>query len=104
MFIKYDEVEFFEFFESQPVAIGEYEAGNFLYSYKKNEFEIILFMSIYEKCIKGSITYKEKLVYSQRYNNVSEIKKTDSNILNVYIDGKESVLIKKEPQIGIIVR
>ena len=65
--------------------------------------QVVLFISTYEKYMEGSITYKENIVYSQRYNNVSEIKKIDSNILHIYIDGKKSVLIKKEPQIGIII-
>ena len=36
MFIKYDELELFEFFESEPVVIGEEDAGDWIYTYQKD--------------------------------------------------------------------
>lgn len=103
MFIKYDELEIFEFFESDPAIIGEYEAGNLIYSYQQNNFKIILLISTYEMYIEISITYNDNIIYSQKHDNVLEIRKTDSNNLRVLLNKENTIIIKKEPQIGVIV-
>ena len=103
MFIKYDELEIFEFFESDPAIIGEYEAGNLIYSYQQNNFKIVLLISTYEMYIVISITYNDNIIYSQKHDNVLEIRKTDSNNLRVLLNKENTIIIKKEPQIGVIV-
>lgn len=103
MFIKFDELDLFEFFEREPTIIGEYEEGNWLYCYGQNDFEIVLLISAYEMYVEISITYKDNIIYSQRHNSVVEIKKSDSDNLRLLLDKENTIIIKKEPQIGVIV-
>ena len=103
MFIKYDELELFEFFESEPVIIGEYEAGDWIYSYQQNNFKIVLLISTYEMYIEVSVNYNDNVIYSQKHNNIFEIKKVDSNSLKAITGEEKIIIIKKEPQIGVIV-
>ncbi len=103
MFIKFDESKLFEFFEREPTIIGEYEEGNWLYSYGQNGFEIVLLISTYEMYVKISITYNDNIIYSQKYDNVVEIRETDSDNLRILLDKENTIIIKKEPQIGVIV-
>ena len=103
MFIKYDELELFEFFESEPVIIGEYEAGDWIYSYQQNNFKIVLLISTYEMYIEVSVNYNDNVIYSQKHNNIFEIKKVDSNNLKAITGEEKIIIIKKEPQIGVIV-
>jgi hypothetical protein len=58
MFIQYDEYELLELFESEPVTIGEKEAGMFIYS-KTDSFsvELVMTFSIYEKKCKLSLNH-----------------------------------------------
>lgn len=103
MFIKFDELDLLEFFEKEPTIIGEYEEGNWLYSYGKNDFEIVVLISIYEMYVEISITYNDNIIYSQKHDNVIEIIKTDSDNLRVLLDKENTIIIKKEPQIGVVV-
>lgn len=103
MYIKYDEVELFEFFECEPTCIGEYVAGNLIYSYQYNDFTIIVVICTYEMYIKISIEYKNSTVYSQKHNGVLEIKRNDSNSLRVLTEKENEIILKKEPQIGVFV-
>ena len=103
MFIKYNELQLFDFFESEPAVIGEYEAGDYIYSYQQNNFKIVLIISTYEMYIEISITYNNNIIYSQKHDNVLEIRKTDSGILRVLLGKEKTIIIKKEPQIGVIV-
>ena len=103
MFMKYNELQLFDFFESEPAVIGEYEAGDYIYSYQQNNFKIVLLISTYEMYIEISITYNNNIIYSQKHDNVLEIRKTDSGILRVLWGKEKTIIIKKEPQIGVIV-
>lgn len=103
MFIKFDELELFDFFEGEPIIIGEYEEGNWLYSYGQNDFEIVLLVSTYEMYVEISITYNDNIVYSQTHNNILEIRKSDSDNLRLLLDKENTIVIKRKPQIGVIV-
>ena len=61
MFIKYKERDLMEFFEDEPILIGDIEAEESLYIKKQGDFKIILLLSAYEKCVQISITYQKKL-------------------------------------------
>ena len=45
--MKYDELDFFEFFESEPIYLFEKEAGICSYSYEKDDFKIYASLSCY---------------------------------------------------------
>ena len=104
MFIKFDEVDMYDFFEGEPTIIGEYEEGNWMYSYGDNNFEIVVLISTYEMYVDISITYNENIIYRQKHNNVIEIRKSDSNNLNILLGEEKTINIKRQPQIGVIVQ
>lgn len=103
MCIKFEELDLFEFFEKKPISVGEYEGGNWIYSYEQNDFGVILYISIYERYVEISITYKEFTIYSQKHSNIIEIKKDDFDNLRIISDTEKAIIIKKDPQIGVIV-
>lgn len=103
MFIEFEELDLFEFFENNPISIGEYEGGNWIYSYDQNDFGIVLYVSIYEMYVEISITYKEYTIYSQTHDNIIEIKKDNFNNLRIMSNKEKVIIIKKDPQIGVIV-
>lgn len=103
MFIVFDELDLFEFFEGEPTIIGEYEEGNWMYSYSQNDFEIALLISTYEMYVEISIVYNDKIIYSQKHNNVLEIRKSDSDNLRILLDKENTIIVKRKPQIGVIV-
>ena len=74
-----------------------------MYSYGQNDFEIVLLISTYEMYVEISITYNDNIIYSQKHNNVLEIRKSDSNNLRLLLDKENTIIIKRKPQIGVIV-
>lgn len=53
--------------------------------------------------VKISITYKDNIIYSQKHDNVLVIRKSSSDNLRLLLDKENTIIIKKEPQIGVIV-
>lgn len=102
MFIKYEEDELFDFFEDNPTIIGDYEAGDWLYSYEREAFKIVLLLSTYENYVKITICYNEYTIYSQKHDHISEIRKIDSNTMKI-LKKEEQIIIKKDPQIGVMI-
>ena len=102
MFIKYDEIELMEFFETEPIFIGDEEAGECMYVRRQGYFKIILVISTYEKYIKVSVSYKENVIYSEKHSSISEIERIDKNTLKVSSDNHDIVIINA-PQIGVFV-
>ena len=103
MFIKYDEIELIEFFESEPIFIGDEEAaGEHMYVRRQGDFKIILVVSTYEMYIKVAVSYKENVIYSEKHSSISEIKGIDKNTLKVSSSNHDIVIINA-PQIGVFV-
>ena len=98
--MKYDELDFFEFFESEPFYLFEKEVGICSYSYEKDDFKIYTSVSCYENYMSIDISYKKSTVYSGEIRNIKEIKKFDTDILKVVTD-KNWIFLKKWPNIGI---
>ena len=98
--MKYDELDFFEFFESEPTYLFEKEAGICSYSYEKDDFKIRVSLSCYEDYMGVFISYKESTVYSGEIRNIEEIRKFDTDILKVITD-RNWIFLKKWPNIGI---
>jgi len=102
MFIKYDETELLEFFESEPVPVGDDEVGDFIYTHSDNGFKLILFLSTYEMYVNISITYKDNIVFSQKYRNVFEIKQIEHQNVKIVLSDGNTLILKKNHQIGVI--
>jgi hypothetical protein len=102
MYIKFDEYELLSFFESDPIVIGDYEEGNWLYSIIKNDFKMTMLVVTYEEYIELSVYYKDNIVYKQRYNNISEIAETEFHCLRIVTSENKQIVLKKETQLGVI--
>ena len=98
--MKYEELDFFEFFESEPTYLFEKEAGICSYSYEKDNFKIGVSLSCYEDYMSIFISYKKSKVYSGEIRNIEEIRKFDTDILKVITD-RNWIFLKKWPNIGI---
>ena len=94
MYIKYDESELFEFFECEPVPVGDDDAGDLIFTYSDNEFKLILFLSTYEMYVNISI--------SQKYSNVLEINQIERQNIKIVLKDGNTLILKKNPQIGVI--
>ena len=102
MFTKFDEYELQDFFEKEPVCIGEYEAGNRIYTIEENFFELLMVVDTYKAIVELSISYQDNLVYRGTYKNVEEIRKSDDKAIRIVIEKENRIVLKKGKQIGII--
>src|SRR5699024_512447 len=101
MYIKYNEYDLLELFESKPISItGSIEDGQLIYSYENNQnFKVILTLDLYKQTSAVEVTYNDFVMYSSEINNVTSIKKIgEALIINVH--EKETIKIKFHPQIG----
>ena len=103
MFIHYNLYDILEFFENEPILISDTETGEFIYVYEYNSFKLILSISVYEKNIDLNISFRENTVISQKFRNVTNIKKINMNELKIYTDNHIEICLTKEPQIGAII-
>jgi len=81
--MKYEELDFFEFFESEPTYLFEKEAGICSYSYEKDDFKIRASLSCYEDYMRVFISYKESTVYSGEIRNIEEIAAADKELSEI---------------------
>ena len=49
-----------------------------------------------------SITYKDNIVYSQKYSNVLEINQIERQNIKIVLKNGNTLILKKNPQIGVI--
>ena len=63
---------------------------------------LILFLSTYEMYVNISITYKDNIVYSQKYSNVLEINQIERQNIKIVLKDGNTLILKKNPQIGVI--
>ena len=102
MCIKFDDFDMLDFFENEPVFVGEEEGGESIYSIKdRNSFTLILTTDIYAKKIDISITHENNTVFAGQFQNIFEIRKSE-DVLLVEMEGKKRLVIKKEPCLGVL--
>ncbi|SDO04738.1 hypothetical protein SAMN04487897_107185 [Paenibacillus sp. yr247] len=76
MFIQFDEYELLKLFESEPVTIGEKEAGVFIYSKTDSfGFKLVMTFSIYEKECSLSLNHHsyETPIFDVKLKDVERI-------------------------------
>ncbi|MED1739327.1 hypothetical protein P4U97_07435 [Bacillus swezeyi] len=102
MFIKYDEYDLLELFESEPVSIAdELDAGELIYTYKDNQnFKLILTMDVYQQTCSLSMTYNDFIVFSGDFKGVTSIKKVE-NAMIICIEEEERIRVKFSMQVGV---
>ena len=98
--MKYDELDFFEFFESDPTVIGTEKDGRLQYFYQTEDFKMIFDLSIYEHKVNISISHNNDIVYSEQFNSVEEIRKVDADTLRMITEDKW-IIVRKWSQISV---
>lgn len=102
MFIKYDEYDLLELFQSEPVSItGNIDDGELIYSYKDDQnFKVILTLDVYKQTSSLSITFNDSIVFTGDFNNVVSIKKNDKTMV-MNVGEEEKIKVKFYKQLGV---
>lgn len=101
MFIKFDDLDMMDFFENEPIFIGEEGGANFIYSIKDScQFSMTLTVDTYKKTIDISIRYNDNTIFAGEFDNVLEIRKS-GNVLFVEMESKKRLVLKKYACLGI---
>ncbi|OJT58602.1 hypothetical protein [Bacillus licheniformis] len=102
MFIKYNEYDLLELFESEPVNIADDpEAGELIYTFKDNQnFKLILTLDVYQLTCSLDITYKDFLVFTGVFQNITSIKKVE-DFMVISIGEEKRIKVKFTKQIGV---
>lgn len=103
-FIKYNENDLLELFQSDPVCIfGNIDAGGLIYTYKDNHnFKIILSLDVYQQSINLSITYNDLNVFTGELLNVTSITKTDEESMLVKVNNEKKLEVRFSNQVGVV--
>lgn len=89
MYVKYDELDLLELFESEPTSIFDKEAGVFMYT-KEDEkgFMLILHLSVYEQTCEASLSFRDYI------NPIFEF--NDRDVESIRRDGDKLIISIKE--------
>ena len=103
MFIKFDDLDLLDFFENEPISIGEEGEAKFIYSIKDSrQFSMTLTVDTYEKKIDISVTYSNNTIFSGEFDNVHEIRKSE-DVLFVEMENSKRLVLKKYSCLGVII-
>lgn len=102
MFIKYDEYDLLELFQSEPASItGNIDDGELIYIYKDDQnFKVILTLDVYKQTSSLSITFNDSTVFTGDFNNVTSIKKDDKAMI-INVGEEEKIKVKFYKQVGV---
>lgn len=101
MFIKFDDLDMLDFFENEPISIGEEGEGRFIYSIKDDyQFSMTLTVDTYAKIINISIRYIDNTIFAGEFDNVFEIRKSE-DVLLVEMENKKRLVLKKCSCLGV---
>lgn len=103
MFIKFDDLDMLDFFESEPLAIGEKDEAKFIYSIKdSHQFSMTLVVDTYAKIIDISVRYSDNTIFAGEFDDVLEIRKSE-DVLLVEMENKKRLVLKKHSCFGIVI-
>lgn len=103
MFIKFDDLDMLEFFENEPISIGEEGEAKFIYSMKDSyQFSMTLTVDTYAKKIDISVRYSDNTIFAGEFDNVLEISKSE-DVLLVEVEGKKQLVLKKYSCLGVVI-
>lgn len=104
MFIKFEDYEMLEFFENEPISVGEVEEGKYIYSIKDGEdISLVLSIDTYAQIVDITIRNNIGTIFSGEFKNVIEIRKNDRNELFIILSGEGRLVLKRNPQVGVII-
>lgn len=102
MFIKFDELDILDFFENEPISIGEDGEARFIYSIKDDhQFSMTLTIDTYEKKVDILVKYSDNIIFAGEFDNVLEIRKSE-DILLVEMENNKRLVLKKYSCLGIV--
>lgn len=103
MFIKFDDLDMLDFFENEPVSIGEESETQFIYSIKDSQqFSMTLTVDIYAKKVDIFVRYCNNIIFSGEFDNVHEIRKSE-DVLLVEMENSKRLVLKKYSCLGVII-
>ena len=103
MFIKFDDLDMLDFFENEPISIGEEGEAKFIYSVKDSQqFSMTLTVDTYAKRIDISIRYSDNTIFAGGFDNVLEISKS-GDVLLVKMENKKRLVLKKYSCLGVAI-
>lgn len=96
MYTKFEELELLELFWSEPVTTEEQMmAGEFVYRRKINEFELSIFLDVYNYAVIVALDVFDYDVFNTKMGNITELKK-NGNDLEFYSKNKLKLIITFE--------
>ena len=103
MFIKFDDLDMLDFFENEPISVGEEGEAKFIYSIKdSHQFSMTLTVDIYAKIIDISVSYGDNTIFAGEFDNVLEIRKSE-DVLLVGKENKKRLVLKKYFCLGVVI-
>ena len=103
MFIKFDDVDMLEFFENEPISIGEEGEAKFIYSIKgSHQFSMTMMVDTYAKKIDISVRYSDSTIFAGEFDNVLAIRKSE-DVLLVEMENKKRLVLKKYSCLGVVI-
>lgn len=103
MFIKFDDLDMLEFFENEPISIGEEGEAKFIYSIKdSHQFLMTVTVDTYAKKIDIFIKYFDNTIFAGGFDKVLEIRKSE-DVLLVEMEDQKRLVLKKYSCLGIVI-
>ncbi|MFD1425586.1 hypothetical protein [Kroppenstedtia sanguinis] len=102
-YIKYNEYELLELFESEPEPLHEEEAGMLYYTHKDHHgFEAVMYISIYENYCRLSVSHEnlEKPIFQLELHEVQSIKGKEDRLI-ITRKGKENIVFFFKPNCSL---
>ncbi len=102
MFIKFDDLDMSDFFENDPISIGEEGEAKFIYSIKdSHQLSMTLTVDTYAKKIEISVRYSDNIIFAGEFDKVLEIRKNE-DVLLVEMENKKRLVLKKFSCLGVV--
>lgn len=104
MFIQYDEYELLELFDNEPVAIGDKEAGMFIYSKTDSfGFKIVMTISIYENECSLSLNHQNYVtpIYDLKFKDVGRITCKNQQLKIQRNNGEKNIEVTFKPNFAL---
>lgn len=104
MFIRFDDLDMLDFFENEPILIGEEGEARYIYSIKDDySFSMLLTVDTYEKKIDIFVRYNNNTIFAGEFDNIQEIKKSEDDLV-VEMSSPKRLVIKKYPCLGVVLK
>lgn len=102
MFIKFNDLDILDFFENEPIFIGEEGETGYIYSIKDSHLlSMTLTVDTYARKIDISVSYNNNTIFAGNFDNILEIRKNE-DVLLVELESSKHLVLKKYPCLGVV--